>query len=134
MSRESVEVVREMYEAYVAGDGERALAYFHPDGQVDFTQRLDVNVATGRREIAEVVGSWLASWDDYSEEIKEIRDLGNHRVLVAVTQRGRGKGSAVEVSSHAAFLIEVRDGLIFRMAGYLDLDSALAAAGVSNED
>jgi ketosteroid isomerase-like protein len=133
MSRENVELVREMYEAYVAGDGARALDYFHPEGQVDFTQRMDVGVATGRQEIGEVVGSWLASWDEYSEEIEEIRDLED-RVLVVVTQRGRGKGSGVEVSSRAAFLIEVRDGMIARMAGYLDLDSALAAAGASKRE
>jgi ketosteroid isomerase-like protein len=134
MSRENVELVRRAFDAYVAGDAERALDHFHAEGQVDLSIRGDVGVATGRQEIAESVAEWIATWDEYSEEIDEIRDLGDDRVLVMETQRGRGKGSGIEISNQWAFLVEVRDGLIARVTGYADIDSALEAAHASEED
>ena len=45
MSRENVEIVRLMYEAYLAGETDRALAYFHPAVSVDFTVKGDTSVA-----------------------------------------------------------------------------------------
>ena len=90
--------------------------------------RGDVGVARGRDAIRdEAVNPWLNSWDDYREEIDEIRDLGD-RVLLVVTQRGRGKGSGIEISNQWAFLVEVRDGLIARQVAYADTASALEAA------
>jgi ketosteroid isomerase-like protein len=133
MSREDIEVVRAAFEAYTAGDGERALDYFHPDGQLDLSIRGDVGVATGRQKIRESTTEWVESWDDYTEDLEEIRDLGG--VLLAVTtQRGRGKGSGIEISNQWGFLVEVRDGLIASVTGYRDVDSALAAASASQDD
>ena len=133
MSRENVEVVRSAFEAYVGGDGERALDYFHPDGQLDLSIRGDVGVATGRQEIADSTTGWVASWDEYSEEVEEILDLGEDLILVVTTQRGRGKGSGIEISNQYGFLAEVRDGLIARVTGYPNRAAALEAAGADRD-
>ena len=126
MSRENVELVRQMYESYLQGDMERALAYFHPDVKVDFTVRVDAAVGKEREELARVVGSWIGAWDGYSETLDEIRDLDD-KVCVVGTQRGRGKGSGVELAQQFAGLYEVRDGLITSLTMYGSLDKALAA-------
>jgi ketosteroid isomerase-like protein len=127
MSRENVELVREMYEAYLAGDAKRSLAFFHPDVEVDFSVRVDIGVTRGRDAVAQVVSSWIATWDEYTEELREIRDLGD-QVCVVAMQRGRGKGSGVELSTEFASLYEIRDGMVTRITMYSDLASALEAA------
>jgi ketosteroid isomerase-like protein len=130
MSQENVEIVVRMYEAYLAGDADRALAYCDPNIEADFSIRGDTGVRQGREALAEIVASWVGTWDDYSERIEEVRDLGD-TVCVIATQRGRGKGSGLEVDNRFAGLYEVKDGLITRVTMYEGPDKALEAAGLS---
>ena len=130
MSRENVELVRRMYDAYLRGDAEGALEFFHPDVELDFSVRVDTSTGRGREDLARIVGSWAASWDGYREEIDEILDLGSE-VCVAATQRGRGKGSGVELENRFAGLYEIHDGQITRVRMYMDLQTALEAARAS---
>jgi ketosteroid isomerase-like protein len=130
MSRENVELVRRMYEAYLGGNVEMALAYFHPEVDVDFSVRVDTARGKGRDELARIVASWIGAWDGYMEEIDEILDLGDI-VCVVATQRGRGKGSGVELANQFASLYEVRNGLITRITMFMDVDEAVAAARAS---
>jgi ketosteroid isomerase-like protein len=51
--------------------------------------------------------------------IEECRDLGDE-VLVLATQRGRGKGSGVEVEARYAMLYGIRDGEIVSFTLYPD--------------
>jgi ketosteroid isomerase-like protein len=129
MSQENVELVREMYEAYLAGDAERALAYFRSDVSADFTVRGDTSIRKGREALSENVATWVGTWDDYSERIEEVRDLGDTVCLIAL-QRGRGKGSGVEIENRFAQLYEVEDGLITSLQMFMDPASALKAAGL----
>jgi ketosteroid isomerase-like protein len=131
MSEENVEVVRRMFEAYLAGDAEQTLACFHPDVVADFRVRGDTRVQHGREALAELVATWVDAWDDYSERLDEIRDLGDDKVLVIATQSGRGKGSGLELTTQYAQLYEVRDGQITTAALYTSPAEALEAAGLS---
>jgi ketosteroid isomerase-like protein len=130
MSEENVKIVRRMYEAYVLGDAAQSLEHFHPDVVADFSVRVDTGTSRGRDELAKTVASWIGSWDDYKEELDEIRDLGDS-VLVVSTQRGRGKGSGVELSTQYASVYEVEGGLITRVTMYMTPAKALEAAGLS---
>jgi len=130
MSRENVELVRRMYEAYLSGDADRALSYVHPEAEADFSVRVDAGIGRGREELGRIVTAWVATWDDYSEEIDELIDLGD-RVCLAATQRGRGKGSGAELEQRFAGLYEVHDGLITRITMFRSRDSALEAARAS---
>ena len=116
-----------MYAAYVAGDAERALASFHPDVHVDFTVRADTSVGKGHEALSEIVASWIATWDDYSESIKEIHDFGDRICLIA-TQRGRGKGSGLEIETAFASVYEIEGGLITSMTMYTSPADAFKAA------
>ncbi len=127
MSEENIEIVRKMYEAYVRGDMDRALAFFHEDVEADFSIRVDSGVSTGRDELAKVVGSWIGAWDDYQEEIDEVHDFGSAICLV-VTQRGRGKGSGVELANQFATVYEFTDGLITGVTMFDSREKALEAA------
>ena len=127
MSQENVEIIRLMYEAYLAGEADRALAFFDADVSVDFTVRGDTGVSRGRDALSQTVATWVGVWDDYSERIEEIHDLGD-KVCVIATQRGRGKGSGVELQSRFAQLYELEDGLITSVTMYMDPAKALQDA------
>jgi ketosteroid isomerase-like protein len=127
MSQENVEVVRRMYEAFHRGDAEGALTYFQPDVVVDASVRVDGGIGHGREELNTIVGRWIGAWEDWREEIEELRDLGS-RVLVLSTQYGKGKGSGVDVEARYALLYEVQAGMICRLTMYDDPAKALEAA------
>lgn len=74
--------------------------------------------------------SVIRAFDDWSEEIHEISDLGS-QVCVVATQRGRAKGSGIEVESRYALPYQVEGGQITRMALFDDEAAALAAAGAA---
>ena len=130
MSQENVEVVSRMYEAFGRGDAAAALSYVDPAVVTDPRHRVDGRVGHGHDEMVAILGEWLGTWDEWSQEIEEIRDLGD-RVLVIDTQRGRGKGSGIEWEGRFANLYEVQRGKITRMTIYDDLRAAFEAAGLS---
>jgi ketosteroid isomerase-like protein len=130
MSEESVEVVRRMYDARARGDTAGTLAQFHPGVVVDATARGDTGIGHGHEELVAIIAEWIGEFDEWHEEIDEIRDLGD-KVCVLATQRGRGKGSGVEVEARYALLYEVQEDKITRMTLFRGLSDALEAAGLS---
>jgi ketosteroid isomerase-like protein len=127
MPGENAEVVRRMYEAYLRGDVDEAMVHIHPDVRVDFSVRGDTGVRYGQDALAEIVAGWISTWDDYREELDELRDLGEEVLLVA-TQAGRGKGSGVETTRQWAWLYVVEEGLVTSVTAYDDRATAIAAA------
>jgi hypothetical protein len=76
MSQENVEVVRRMYDAFHSGDADGALAHFDPDVVIDASKaRPDVGVGQGREQVNEFVTSWVGTWEEWREDIEEMRDL-----------------------------------------------------------
>jgi ketosteroid isomerase-like protein len=124
---QNVEVVRRMYDARDAGDGEGYLACFHPDVVLDARPRMDSVVVHGREEAGRVIGEWVGAFDDWREEIHEIRDLGRH-VYVVATQRGRAKASGMEIETRYALLYQVEGEQIARVVLFVGEAEALAAA------
>jgi ketosteroid isomerase-like protein len=130
MSEENVEVVRRMYNAFHSGDADGALAHFDPEVVVDASKaRPDGGRGQGREQLNVIVAAWMGTWDEWREEIEEMRDLGS-QVLVLSVQRGRGKGSGVEVEARYALLYDVHGGKITRLVMYADQAQALEAAGL----
>ena len=119
-----------MLALFHAGDAEGALACFSEDVVVESPARPDVTGGRGREALGALVGSWVGSWEDWSEEINEVRELGD-RVMVISTQRGRAKSSGIEITAQYAYLYEVRNGELSRMGMYSTADEALEAAGLS---
>jgi ketosteroid isomerase-like protein len=129
MSQENVELIQRMYEAFHRGDADGALTYFDPEVEVDASVRVDEGIGHGRNAVGTMVGRWLAAWDEWREDIEEMRDLGSD-VLVVSTQHGRAKGSGIEVETRYAVLYQVRGDKITRMVLYSGPAEALEAAGL----
>ena len=128
-----MEIVRRMYEAFHGGNAEGALAYFDEECVADHSRRLGGGVGHGREGLQRIIPEWVGTFEEFREEIEEIRDLGRF-VYVVATQRGRGKGSGAEVENHYALLYELQGGQITWMAPFPDPDAALEAAGLSESD
>jgi ketosteroid isomerase-like protein len=128
---QAVKIVRRMYVARHGGDAEGALSCFHPEVVVDPRPRMDSGIVHGRGELVRIIGEWVGEFDDWREEIDEIRDLGS-QVYVVATQRGRGKGSGIEIETRYALLYEVRGGRITRMTMFREPAEVLPAAGVQH--
>ena len=129
MSQENVEIVRRMYDAFYARDV-AGLDYFDPGVVVDASHRVDGRVGKGYDELLTILGEWMSTWEDWREEVEEMREVGD-RVLVVSTQRGRGKGSGVDWEGRFWMLYEIEEGRISRWTIYDDSDQALEAVGLS---
>ena len=130
MSQENVELVQRMLALFHAGDAQGALACFSEDVVAETPGRPDVTGGRGREALGRLIGGWVAAWADWREEINEIRDLGDH-VMVISTQHGRGRSTGIETTLRYASLYEIENGEISRMGLYDGPEEALAAAGLS---
>lgn len=124
---ENVEIVRR---ALVARRSEFA-ELLDPAVRLDLSERVfnpDVyegyeGVMRWRTEVEEV-------WDYYRSEPEELFDAGQ-AVVVFTRERGRAKGSGVEVEQHpTALLFRLRAGRVSEIRLYHDRERALADAGL----
>ena len=125
------EIVRSMYAAFHRGDAEAALAHFHDDVEYDATMRVDGGTGRGREALGETIGRWVGAFDDWREEIEEVREVGD-RVCVVLTQRGRGKGTGIDLEARYGVVYEIDGEKITGMTLYSGPEDALEAAGAGD--
>ena len=130
MSRENVEIVRGICDAYARGDYQDALERLDED--IEFVAPPDVTggqVWRGHEGTRRGVTSFLGTWEDYHYEVRDLIDCGDD-VLVEGWQRARGRGSGVEVSESIYTVWTVREGRVVRQQMFRDRGQALAAVGL----
>ena len=131
MSQENVEIVRGICDAYARGDYEASLAAL--DEEIEFVSPPDVTgsgrVFHGHQGVREGVASFMGTWTDYHYEVRNMIDCGDE-VLVEGWQRGRGRGSGVEVSEWIYTVWTVHGGSVIRQRMFRDRDQAVEAAGL----
>ena len=119
MSQENVEIVRRMYDAFHAGDVERALSHFDPNVAGRRVQRA---APSRHRQGARVCerGRHAVGWPPGRNGVRRSRRCvtSASRVLVLSVQRGRGKGSGVEVEARYAMLYDLHGDAIIGMRMY----------------
>jgi ketosteroid isomerase-like protein len=130
MSEESLEIVRGMYEAFYRFDVDGTLAYYDPEVVIDSSRVVDGELGHGHEGVYRFIAGWVGSFDEWHEEIEEMRDLGT-QVYVVARQVGRGKVSGVEVEQRYAVLHEIQGDKISRVTIYREPAEALKAAGLS---
>src|SRR5262249_16682009 len=114
----------------------RSVDWAHP--QIEYAIVDDPGSPAGRG-VAEMSDTWrefLKAWEDYRVEAREYHELDDERVLVALTARGRGKASGLDIGTAgggrgSANLFHVRGGRVTRLASYFNRDRALADVGLS---
>jgi uncharacterized protein len=117
MSDENIEVVRRLIDAWSRRDLEAVLEAMHPDCEV---RGIEVReTLRGHDALAAGFRDWFDAFDEFAVEPEEFV-LDGDRVLVPVRQRGRGKGSGLEVEQRFFQLFELRDGLVLRFEEFAE--------------
>lgn len=133
MSQENVDLVRDMCEAFVAGDIAKAMDGLAADVVWHGTiGGLDEGQTYHGHE--EVIGGFVESmqaWETHSLEAQRFIDAGDG-VVVFWHESGRGKGSGAEVTTDTGVIYTVKGGKVAEVQGYMDRERALEAAGVSD--
>ncbi len=130
MSEENVEVVRRMWDAFLAGDAQTALSFFDPDVEWDGTNLPDGRIGTGHQAILDHVARWAEIWDDWSVEIERIVDGGSGQVILFMREKGRSDRGLTMDELHSE-LYTLREGMIVRRQGFSEPNQAFDAAGLS---
>ena len=134
MSRENVEVVRRVSDAYNRRDVEAMLDELHPE--IEWYPWLQVQlgggatVYRGHEGVRDGVRDGEDAFSEVRAELSEVRDLGERAVAIGHL-RGRGKESGALTESELAWIVEFQGGKVIRVREYLDPKEALEAAGLS---
>ena len=136
MSRENVDVVRQVFNAAGRRDRAAVLALYDPEVEWDASQpgtpgdMAGAGVYRGHDGLRSWFRSWHEAWDDLVDECEERIDAGEQVVSVS-TMRGRGRTSGAEVTSRRySGVWTIRDGKVTRVVWFPTRAEALDAAGV----
>lgn len=128
MSRENVELIRAVFDAWDADDFSAMLALFDPDV---VTRRVspmpDPGAWKGTDGMLEVISEWVATFDEFEMEPVEFIDAGD-RVITAVAQEGRGEAGGVPVKGTFWFAWGVRGGKVVSLDMYGSREQAIEGA------
>jgi ketosteroid isomerase-like protein len=122
-----IDVLRQAYEAFKAGDAEALIALSDPEIEFGTSAAAPGGTYRGhsgiRRYLKEVQGAFGDRWE---AAIERITDVGDNRVIVIARIFGQGKaGEPIEF--HLAHVWELRKGKLLRGTVYLDPHEALDA-------
>jgi ketosteroid isomerase-like protein len=133
MSHENVEIVQRATEFLDRRDWHGMTDLFDPNVELHGTVGglEEDKILRGLTEIIQAFETENDEvWDEHRIEPQEFIDAGD-RVVVLQREYQRGKGSGVELVIDTATIVDVRDGRIVRMQGYMNPADALEAAGLS---
>jgi ketosteroid isomerase-like protein len=128
VSRESVEVIRSLYDSWLRGDP--GLDRLDPEiSMVESSLLPGAAEAYGYDAVKRYIESFAKHWEAIRFEPEEFLDAGDSVVVVARLV-GRGKRSGVEVTHRWAYVWTVRGDKALSMVGYADRAEALKAVGM----
>ena len=135
MSQENVEIVKRAGEFLARRDWHGMIDLFDPNVELHGTVGglEEDKVLRGLSEIARAFDTEDDEvWDEHRFEPQEFIDAGD-RVVVLQREYQRSKSGA-ELVIDTASILDLRDGRIVRMQGYMNPAAALEAAGLSEQD
>ena len=135
MSKENVEIVRQVIEAWNQRDEDLAVSYMAPD--VEWAPAgpaaVERTVYHGREECSRGFAAVWETWDEFHFKETEVRDSGDW-VLWLGHVRARGKTSHVAFDQEFAHHVVLLGGKIVRVRAFLTWHEALEAVGLSEHD
>jgi ketosteroid isomerase-like protein len=133
MSQENVERARQGYKHFNEV-GQFDSAFLSPECEFDWSGALpEVPPFKGLDRANVALREWLAAFDDFSVGVDRFIDVGDDRLVVFVRNIGKLKGTEAPIENRFVHVFTFRDGQGVRMAGYLDEERALEAAGLSEQ-
>ena len=128
MASENEALVRRLYAAANARDMDAILAGAHEDCEVHpvLGANLAADVYRGHQGIRQWTRDLWGDWESFETSVGEMVEHSD-RLLYPVGLRGRGRASGAPFETEIFHLTTVRDGLVFRIEGFSDRDSAQRA-------
>jgi ketosteroid isomerase-like protein len=123
----TVDVVREIIDAFNRGDVEAMLDRMDPD--FDWSPLEDSPVSRnvrGHEQVRSYVEDWYGTFDNLRMEVGDLSAVGDH-VVVELEAHGRGRASGVELHNRFCQVWTLRVGRAVRMDEYATRDQGLAA-------
>jgi ketosteroid isomerase-like protein len=133
MPERDVEIVRRALTASTARppDFETLNALYDPEHVLTSDWGVEGREYRGARGFAEAIADMDAAWQEWHQELEDVLDAGDGRILVLVRLRARGIESGAPVDQPWAMLVTLRRGKLIASHTYLDRDRALRAADLS---
>jgi ketosteroid isomerase-like protein len=135
MSEENVEIIRRLYDAWVARDFDAVYVAIdadielNPDPEASWVGIGDVY--RGHEGMRAYMAAVYEAFEDYRPEVEELLDAGDRVVTLAVESgTGRGSGATVQ-SNRTAHVWTLREGKAVRLDLYLDRQPALESVGLA---
>jgi ketosteroid isomerase-like protein len=131
VAQENLEIARRWVDAINRGDVETLLSLC--DAEVTF-EPVRSSMQGAYRGYAGVREWWAdtsETFERFSLELDDLRDLGGDRVLALGTLRVRGQGSGVDTTVPSGSVATFTEGRILTLKDYGDHAKALEAAGLS---
>jgi ketosteroid isomerase-like protein len=131
MSEKHVETIRRVYEG-VDARLETPRELFDSDYEFDNTELWpDLAEVLGFEAAQKAMRVYWETFDGYHVELEEVIYDDERRVVVAVRDGGRMRGTDAEVWNRFFHAWTLRDGRIVRLSVHTDRNRSLEAAGVS---
>jgi ketosteroid isomerase-like protein len=129
MSHENVEIVRELVQAVVNGDVEKALDGLDPAIVVRVHDLPDVPEYHGLEGVAQWRAAWESTWESWHWEPQDFVPKGD-LVVAALLTVAKGHASGVEVRRLTGAVFKLRDGKTIELDYYASNREALEAVGL----
>ena len=130
MSQEGVEIVRQMWEAFLGDDPASGLSFCDRDIEWDGRNLPDGKVGRGHEAVVEHLMRWAEMWDEWRMEPERLIDAGGDQVILVFREIGRSE-SGLRIDERHAELYTVREGKVVYREGFSDPAEALEAVGLS---
>ena len=127
MSREKVELVRRVLDAFASRDIEAVIAEYRPDVEIVALRSAIEGPYLGHAGLRRMGAELIEQAPDFVMHIEEVRDCGD-RVLVFGRQRGTVSG--VPFDEVFATVFEIKAGKVSRMEAFPTAEAALEAVGL----
>jgi ketosteroid isomerase-like protein len=135
MAERDVEIVREVYECVNQRRWDRMAELLDPNvaqyGTIGGVE--EGSVVRGSSEITQMYESEADAWDRQRIEPESLIDAGS-RVVVFQREYQRGRSSGLELVVETAAVVDLRNGRVVRIQGYMDRAAALRAVGLPEEE
>jgi ketosteroid isomerase-like protein len=134
MSRENMEAVRKIYDAWVRSDPAQAFDYLDPEVVWEAIEDApDAGTYRGHSGVKRYMDDWLQDFEDFAFDFAQPVEV-DERLVLEQWARNRGKGSGLETEIHYAAVYTFRDGKLFTVKEYNSRADALEAVGLSEQD
>lgn len=131
MSRETLQTVRQAYDAYEQAGAGALFSYFDPDIEWDMTKTGAAGrVHRGHENVRAFFESLSKTWDEWSFHYDTYIDADDE-VLAIGMFRARARADRTAVEAPLVHIWTVRGGKAMRLRAYLDHSEALEAAGLA---